>query len=139
MQDGVLGNYLAVAAASHAGEINATTYDQLAEAITGDAWRDGIQTVFAARMADADNRAGSLATEAVNFGSHDAARASGMTVKRWITTSSDPRSEHQAMHGEAVPVESAFSNGGRWPGDGKLPPWERVNCRCRITYDAGEQ
>lgn len=130
----VMTNYLLTAAASHAAEINNTTYTDLAEAMAGESWRDGVRKVFTSRAEDAHNRASSLATEAVNFGSHDAARASGLSSKRWVTTSTDPRSQHQAMHGESVPVEAAFSNGGRWPGDGKLPPWERVNCRCRLEY-----
>ncbi len=133
----VMRNYLTTAAASHAGEITSETYERLAEALAGGDWRNETSAVFEHAITDAENRAGSLATEAASFGSNDAARASGLRRKRWVTSSSEPRSEHAAMHGEVVGVDDLFSNGGRWPGDTKLPPWERVNCRCRLEHEEG--
>lgn len=129
-----MDNYLHAAANNHADEINLTTYRLLAEAILGDDWKSAVREAFGTQIDDAANRAGSLATEAVNFGSHDAARSSGLTRKRWRTTSSEPRPSHAAVNGETVPIEGMFSVGGRWPGDTRLPPWERVNCRCRLEY-----
>lgn len=136
---GQMDNYLHAAAATHATEINQTTYQQLADAITADDWKQAVGKVFTTQANDAPNRAASLATEAINFGGHDAAKASGLSRKRWRVAGREQRASHQAINGETVPIHAMFSNGGRWPGDAHLPPWERVNCRCRLEYLTGEE
>ncbi|GAA2629654.1 phage portal protein [Streptomyces axinellae] len=77
-------------------------------------------------------------TEAVSFGGHDAARASGLTRKTWRTTSGHPRSQHAAMNGQTVPLDGLFSNGLRWPGDGFGDANQTANCRCELTYSRPE-
>ncbi|WP_217235460.1 phage portal protein [Streptomyces sp. AC555_RSS877] len=83
-------------------------------------------------------RSETAATEAHSFGGHDAAGASGMGFKQWVTTSAHPRSQHAAMNGEKVPLDGVFSNGLRWPGDGMGDAAETANCRCLLTYSNSE-
>lgn len=83
-------------------------------------------------------RSETAATEAVSFGGHDAADASGLGFKVWRTTSPDPRSQHAALNGERVPLGAVFSNGLRWPGDGMGNAAETANCRCILTYSDSE-
>jgi HK97 family phage portal protein len=83
-------------------------------------------------------RSETAVTEAVSFGGHDAATASGLSHKEWHTTSGHPRSQHAALNGEKVPVDALFSNGLRWPGDATGDADETANCRCVLTYSLTE-
>jgi HK97 family phage portal protein len=83
-------------------------------------------------------RSETAATEAMSFGGHDAAEASGLGFKTWQTTSSSPRAQHASMNGETVPLGGVFSNGLRWPGDGNGDAAETANCRCLLTYSKTE-
>lgn len=83
-------------------------------------------------------RSETAATEALSFGGHDAARASGLRFKTWRTTSANPRAEHAALNGQKVPVDDVFSNGLRWPGDGSGDAAQTANCRCELTYSKTE-
>jgi HK97 family phage portal protein len=83
-------------------------------------------------------RSETAATEALSFGSHDAAEASGLEFKVWQTTSADPRSQHAAVDGEKVPLDGVFSNGLRWPGDSTGDVDETANCRCLLMYSNSE-
>jgi SPP1 gp7 family putative phage head morphogenesis protein len=48
-------------------------------------------------------------------------------TKSWLATLDDRvRDEHEAMHGETVPIDKQFSNGLDAPGE--------PNCRCGLTY-----
>jgi HK97 family phage portal protein len=83
-------------------------------------------------------RSETAATEALSFGGHDAAEASGLGFKVWQTTSSNPRAQHAAVNGEKVPLGGVFSNGLRWPGDSTGDADETANCRCLLTYSNSE-
>jgi HK97 family phage portal protein len=83
-------------------------------------------------------RSETAATEALSFGGHDAAEASGLGFKRWVTTSANPRAQHASMNGQTVPLDGLFSNGLRWPGDGTGDAAETANCRCLLTYSNSE-
>jgi HK97 family phage portal protein len=83
-------------------------------------------------------RSETAATEALSFGGHDAAEASGLGFKVWRTTSGNPRAQHAALNGEKVPLDGVFSNGLRWPGDNTGDADETANCRCELTYSKAE-
>ncbi|WP_217545576.1 phage portal protein [Streptomyces sp. GbtcB6] len=79
-------------------------------------------------------RSQTAATEALSFGGHDAAEASGLGFKIWHTTSTDPRSQHLAINGAKVSLDATFANGLRWPGDSTGDADETANCRCTLDY-----
>ncbi|MFE0887909.1 phage portal protein [Streptomyces rochei] len=83
-------------------------------------------------------RSETAATEALSFGGHDAAEASGLTYKVWRTASDNPRSQHAAVNGERAPLNGLFSNGLRWPGDSTGDADDTANCRCLLTYSISE-
>jgi hypothetical protein len=72
--------------------------------------------------------------EFINFGRHDAARASGLTSKTWHTTSTDPRPSHQALNGSIEALDNLFATGQMYPGDWAGGPEEVAGCRCMVTY-----
>jgi len=74
------------------------------------------------------------ATTVGQHAAHEAAGQAGAGTKTWTTTSGDPRSTHEALNGETVPIDESFSNGGAFPGDPLLPTSERAGCECMLTY-----
>lgn len=65
------------------------------------------------------------------------------THKQW-NTQRDERVRntkfHQIVDKQRVPIDSNFKGGGEeadYPGDIGLPPGERINCRCYVTYFNG--
>jgi hypothetical protein len=57
----------------------------------------------------------------------------GRLRKEWVTVGDDRvRPEHEAMNGETVPFDAAFSNGDTVPGESD---W---NCRCVARYFVGQ-
>lgn len=64
----------------------------------------------------------------------DEARQSGAlgeaeVYKRWVATQdSRTRDEHSAMHGQEVPLDTPYSTGQMYPGEGEY------NCRCTELY-----
>ncbi|MEU0808789.1 phage portal protein [Streptomyces sp. NPDC005970] len=100
----------------------------------GDGWREALQTAEAAWGTAAAARALTASTELRSFGGHDAAGASGLVKKIWRTGGKNPRASHKAQDGEAVSLDDVFSNGLRWPGDGKGRTEELVNCNCTLDY-----
>ncbi|QOC89873.1 phage portal protein [Micromonospora craniellae] len=140
----VMTAWLAKAAAAHAHEVEQGGYDAAIGAISGAAgdpdrtWRDALQTALAAWVVRAAAHAVGVATEARNFGGHDAAKASGLGEKTWRTRSSNPRPSHRVLDGQTVPINDVFGNGGRWPGDPALETDERANCKCSVTYARGD-
>jgi len=74
-------------------------------------------------------------TSAANFGSMEAARASGSVgSKTWHVNSGNPRPSHAAMDGETVGIRDNFSNGLRWPGDPQGSADENANCQCSVEF-----
>jgi len=82
--------------------------------------------------------AGAFALEALGFGAHDAARKSGLGVKTWRVTSSNPRVSHGAQDGQTVRIDDIFANGLRWPGDHFGDAGETAGCTCRLDYGRGD-
>ncbi|PWG13899.1 phage portal protein [Streptomyces sp. V2] len=132
-----------LAAALHHAQLHDTAGEQAAvEAVEPPPEEGALASVLAAAggvwATAALTRSQTAATEALSFGGHDAAEASGLSSKRWVTTSSDPRSEHAAMNGQVAPLDGLFSNGLRWPGDGTGDADQTANCRCELTYSKAE-
>ncbi|MEU1496062.1 phage portal protein [Streptomyces sp. NPDC005732] len=100
----------------------------------GDGWREALQSAAGAWGAAAAARAKTASTELRSFGSHDAAGASGLTKKVWVTGGTNPRASHKAQDGEQVDLDDVFSNGLRWPGDSGGETKELVNCNCSLDY-----
>jgi HK97 family phage portal protein len=100
----------------------------------GDGWREALQTAAVAWGTAASARAKTAATETRSFGGHDAAGASGLTKKVWVTGGTNPRASHKAQNGEQVGLDDVFSNGLRWPGDSGGETKELVNCNCTLDY-----
>ena len=100
----------------------------------GDGWREALRSAAGAWGTAAAARAITASTELRSFGGHDAAGASGLTKKIWRTGGTNPRASHKAQNGEQVSLDDVFSNGLRWPGDGKGETKELVNCNCKLDY-----
>ncbi len=100
----------------------------------GGGWQENLQHAASVWVSAAAVRATTASTEARGFGSHDAAGASGVTKKVWVTGGASPRASHRALDGEQVSLDDVFSNGLRWPGDGKGEAKETANCKCRLDY-----
>ncbi|WP_308357972.1 phage portal protein [Streptomyces cucumeris] len=100
----------------------------------GDGWREALRSAGVAWGTAAAARALTASTELRSFGGHDAAGASGLTKKVWRTGGKKPRASHRAQDGESVSLDDVFSNGLRWPGDGKGRTEELVNCNCTLDY-----
>ena len=100
----------------------------------GDGWQANLRHAGAVWASAATVRALTASTEARGFGSHDAAGVSGVTKKIWRTGGTNPRASHRAQDGESVSLDDVFSNGLRWPGDGKGEAKETANCKCRLDY-----
>lgn len=77
---------------------------------------------------------------ASNFGSLEAAKATGLPMKKeWLTTDDGrERPEHSAGAGiEDVPIDSPFIVAGEelmYPGDPSGSPGNVINCRCAVAY-----
>ena len=74
---------------------------------------------------------------AANLGQLLGAQQTGANKKTWITAGFDVRDTHAALEGVTVDINSTFNVGGfpgRYPLDNRLPPGERVNCRCSLSY-----
>lgn len=128
--------WLLAAAESHAAQHEQAGRDQVAAAQGGPAegWQDTLRHAAEVWVSAAVKRAVTASAEARGFGSHDAAGASGLTKKIWRTGGTNPRPSHRAQDGEAVSLDDVFSNGLRWPGDGKGEAKETANCNCRLDY-----
>ncbi|MET7429630.1 phage portal protein [Streptomyces flaveolus] len=138
----VMNAWLAAAALHHAELHDGAGETAAVEAAAAPPEEGGLGAALAVAatiwVAAALTRSETAATEARSFGGHDAAGASGLGFKRWVTTSTNPRAQHAAMNGETVPLGGVFSNGLRWPGDGNGDAAETANCRCLLTYSISE-
>jgi uncharacterized protein with gpF-like domain len=63
----------------------------------------------------------------------------GYTHKIWNTERDRRvRDTHQKVDNKVVPINKPFIVGGakaQFPGDPSLPPGERINCRCYLTFE----
>lgn len=133
----VMDPWLAKAAESNARRMNQGLYEQLAEVVLGPDWEDAARQVLLA-AGWAGLWAITIGTESSSFGRHDAAQASGLTTKTWVTTSSNPRPSHAALAGMTIPADAVFATGGRWPGDPFQPVDENAGCQCVLQYGRGD-
>lgn len=127
-----------LAAALHHAELHDAAGETAAVAAVEEPPEGGAAVALAAAaavwLAAALVRSETAATEAVSFGGHDAAEASGLVRKTWQTASTHPRAQHAAMNGQSVALDEVFSNGLRWPGDSRGDAAQTANCRCRMTF-----
>ncbi len=76
---------------------------------------------------------------AASIGQQLAAQKTGATHKIWVAAS-DAREEHQDRDGQKVEIDGRFSRkfgetvGPRYPLDNRIPPADRVNCRCSMRF-----
>lgn len=126
--------WLVKASQGEAAALNAGTFATLAQKVTEPDWADAVAGVFATRTAaGARLWARSIATTAESFGGQDAAKASGLTHKRWIERSGKS-ARHAELHGQTVRIDDVFSNGMRWPGDPAGGVENTAECSCRAEY-----
>ncbi|MEV7112345.1 phage portal protein [Streptomyces anulatus] len=132
----VMFAWILAAAETHAEQHEEAGRKAIAEVqeAGGEQWREGLAAAGAGWASLAAARATTAATEARSFGGHDAAGASGLTVKVWRTGGTNPRPSHKALNGEQVGIDDVFGNGLRWPGDGAGKTEELVNCKCDLDY-----
>lgn len=128
--------WLQKAAAGTALAIATGTFRALAERVVTESWRDAV-TGYLGSLVDSGPElwSTSIGTTSTSFGSHDAAKASGLVRKTWIHVGgATSRPEHEAMDGETVGLDELFSNGLRWPGDPTGGPEDNAECHCRVEY-----
>lgn len=119
--------------------INKTTFDQLRAIMDGDgpAGADPAHVFNIAEESRSERIGVTLATFIAAFATVEAGKQSGAGSKQWVTTSGNPRPEHAAMNGEAVPVGEKFSNGAYFPGDQKLGVDGVAGCECEVVIVYG--
>ena len=130
--------FLNEVAKSRASMINATTKDQLDNALSSDDEEVTPAHVFDVAESDrAVSGSAALVTTFSAFASTEAAKqvAGDRAKKTWIVTSSKPRAEHAAMNGETVGINETFSNGANWPGDPVLGADGVAGCQCDVEID----
>lgn len=76
---------------------------------------------------------------AANFGSNEAAKLTGLPLKKeWLAAEDErTRDTHKEADGQIRGQDEAFDVGGAslmFPGDPSGPPEEVVNCRCTLGY-----
>lgn len=131
-EEGMAG-YLDAMADTSAGGINAGVVTAVEDAAEDAELED---TFSALQSSTAVAWGASLAAQAGAFGGHDAAKASGLGSKTWITGGANPRPSHAALDGETVPIDDTFSNGARWPGDPTLDADESAGCQCDVAFSS---
>lgn len=125
-------NFLRAVAEDRAEGINATTRDQLADAVAAEDG-DPAQVFETAENDRARAASVSIGTFVAGFalaetGRQIADREGLRSLKTW-RTGTNPRASHARMDGESVPVGEKFSNGMDWPGQGD---GSDAGCNCRI-------
>jgi len=130
--------FLRAVAESRAGAINAATRDRLKAALDDPDTSMTPAGVFEeAEQTRSVVAAITLITTLSAFAAIEAAKQNSTgATKRWVVSSGNPRPEHAAMDGETVPIDDAFSNGAKWPGDPVLGAEGNSNCLCgvEVTY-----
>jgi len=132
-------DYIASVAERYAGNVNATTKQQLDDELDKPADESDPSHVFDVAI---DSRAAGIAvgyaTFAAGFASSEAGRQIANTydvkpTKTWIT-GPNPRPSHAQMNGETVGVDEAFSNGMQWPAEsGDVDEVAGCNCSVEVT------
>jgi HK97 family phage portal protein len=126
--------WLAQAAKTNTQKLDQWIWDELANVMHDpSAWQEGLRRALNSD-AEVQRWATAAATEAASFGGLDAAKASGLTRKTWITVSKNPRPSHQRQNGMTVDLDDSFPNGQRYPGDWWGEINEVANCNCRMDY-----
>ena len=140
LDEDVMLDWLSENARIAAEQINATTKDQVADALLDPAPRSAVRRVFEIAIAvRAVQIATSRVTTAANFGAQEGARQGGLRSKTWQVNSSNPRDEHALMDGETVGIGDLFSNGMRWPGDPAGGAENNANCKCSVRFGRGDE
>lgn len=131
--------WMAVHAAGVASAINTTTMEKIRAAISGDNPLAAVRSIFKwFKESRARNIAQTASTDLGGFGTQEAVKQKQKEgTKTWIT-GKNPRSKHKALNGETVDLYKPFSNGARWPGDGRLPIAQRANCNCDMEVRVKE-
>ncbi len=135
MDEDLMLPWLAENARIAAEEINATTRDGVANALTEEEPRSAIQHLFELALGvRAVEIARSKVTTAANFGSQEAAKQGGLKSKTWQVNSGNPREDHAALDGTTVAIGELFPNGMRWPGDPSGGAEQVANCQCSVSF-----
>jgi len=102
-----------------------------AEQAINETYRKLVDSVSGERI---EKLAQTEATYLVNKTILETAKQKGKTKKTWMTMGDEKvRPEHLALHGVTIDINEKFDVGGYkadCPGDIKLPPELRINCRC---------
>lgn len=130
--------YLQAVMDSRAESINATTKEQIEDALANadDPEADTPRDVFATAenersVTGAVTLTTAIAGIAMMMAGQQAA-PDGTATKSWRVNSRNPRAQHLKMNGETVGINESFSNGAAWPGDSILGPDGTSNCECDI-------
>jgi uncharacterized protein with gpF-like domain len=76
---------------------------------------------------------------AANFGAQEAAKETGLQLrKEWVSASDErTRDSHRRADGQVVGMDEPFRIGGArlmYPGDPDGPADETINCRCAVAH-----
>ncbi|MFC5144285.1 phage portal protein [Streptomyces aureoversilis] len=128
--------WVMAAAATHAEQHEEAGRKAVAQvqAEGGEDWREALKSAASTWVSTAGMRAVTAGTGLRGFGGCDAAGVSGLKQKIWRTGGPNPRPSHKAQNGERVALDDVFSNGLRWPGDGRGEAKELAGCHCTLDY-----
>ena len=111
--------------------INQTTAAQIEGADGSDALKALFVSYLAGRVLQiATSRVASVG----GLASQVAARQNDARSKTWVTAGPNPRPSHEAMDGETVGLNEAFSNGMNGPGDPVGGADEVAGCTCDLEF-----
>lgn len=125
-------HFLRAVAASRAGAVNATTRQQIEQALA--AGDDPAHVFDVAKSQRTGTGAHAFTAAVAGFALVEATRQlrPAGAVKTW-ETGPNPRFEHALMDKQTVPVGQKFTNGADWPGDPVLGAEGVANCNCGVS------
>lgn len=125
-------HFLRAVAASRAGAVNATTRQQIEQALA--AGDDPAHVFDVAKSQRTGTGAHAFTAAVAGFALVEATRQlrPAGSVKTW-ETGPNPRFEHALMDKQTVPVGEKFTNGADWPGDPILGAEGVANCNCGVS------
>jgi HK97 family phage portal protein len=133
--DSAMDGWIGKAAVSHATDIRRSLQKALGKAGTsGRPWAEARDAELDRWARRAETWAAGVALEAVSFGGHDAAKATGLGGKTWHA--GDER--HADLDGVSLGVDELFPGNLRWPGDPIAAAGQTAGCRCTVTYSRSE-